>query len=265
MFVWLTAICHISPLCHSFIATLQLALLQCHNSTRKCWNKLILLILRFMLSFSKVLKILTLFRQDQDFFFKTKTFISRPRPFFVSSRCLETKTKVSRLTPEFLTKRQWFKRFPICNDVIVVITNNLLAKLWNWPMVNEYRSLYITLNEKLVHFFQFAAWKIGAEWERSGPKIWWAGVERWVGVKKKLAGVGGRGAGNGAGSGSHRNRFEQQVEIVLLKILPLHSHAVLVIHFYMWLCKCVTSKYDILILRQPFSAFFTKVANNNRQ
>jgi len=53
------------------------------------------------------------------------------------------------------------------------------------------------------------------------------------GCEKKLAGVGGRGAGNGAGNGSHRNRFEQQVEIVLLKILPLHSHAVLVIHFYM--------------------------------
>jgi len=41
--------------------------------------------------------------QDQDFFFKTKTktktFISRPRrrPFFMSSRRLETKTKVSRL------------------------------------------------------------------------------------------------------------------------------------------------------------------------
>ena len=91
-------ICHISPLCHSFIATLQLGLLDCHNSTRKCWNKL--LIMRFVLSFIKVLKISRLFRQDQDqdqdqdFLFKTKTFISRPkprpRPFFMSLRCLET-------------------------------------------------------------------------------------------------------------------------------------------------------------------------------
>ena len=51
------------------------------------------------------LKMSRLFRQDQDqdFFFKTKTktktFISRPRPrpLFMSSRRLETKTKVSRL------------------------------------------------------------------------------------------------------------------------------------------------------------------------
>jgi len=42
MFVSLATICHISPLCHSFIATLQLGLLDCHNSTRKCWNKLVL-------------------------------------------------------------------------------------------------------------------------------------------------------------------------------------------------------------------------------
>jgi len=39
MFVSLTTICHISPLCHSFIATLQPGLLECHNSTRKCWNR----------------------------------------------------------------------------------------------------------------------------------------------------------------------------------------------------------------------------------
>jgi len=35
MFVSLTTICHIFPLCHSFIATLQLELLDCHNSTRQ--------------------------------------------------------------------------------------------------------------------------------------------------------------------------------------------------------------------------------------
>jgi len=103
MFVSLTTICNISPLCHSFIATLQLGLLECHNSTRKCWNKLVLLIMRFVLSFIKVFKIPRLFCQDQDFFFKTKTFISRPRPrpFFTSLRHLETKTKVLRLIPAF--------------------------------------------------------------------------------------------------------------------------------------------------------------------
>jgi len=76
MFVSLTTICHISPLCHSLIATLQLGLLDWHNSTRKCWNKLVLLIMRFVLSSVEVLKISTLFRQDQDqdqdFYFKTK-------------------------------------------------------------------------------------------------------------------------------------------------------------------------------------------------
>jgi len=77
----------------------------CQNSITKCWNKLVLLVVRFVLSFIKVLKILRLFRQDQgqDFFFKTKiktkTFISRPRLFFMSSRCLETKTKVLKLHP----------------------------------------------------------------------------------------------------------------------------------------------------------------------
>ena len=76
MFVSLTTIYHISPLCHSLIATLQLGLFDCHNSPRKCWNKLVLLIMRFVLSSVKVLKISTLFRQDQDqdqdFYFKTK-------------------------------------------------------------------------------------------------------------------------------------------------------------------------------------------------
>ena len=61
------------------------------------------LIMRFVSSLMKVMNISRLFRQDQDqdFFFKTmiktKTFISRPRQFFMSSRRLETKTKVSRL------------------------------------------------------------------------------------------------------------------------------------------------------------------------
>jgi len=65
----------------------------------------------------------------------------------------------------------------------------------------------------------------GAGRERSGPKIWWAGAERWAGVKKLAgAGAGGRGAGNGAGSGSVRNRFERRLEILLL---PLRSHALL--------------------------------------
>jgi len=95
----ITTICHISPLCHSFIAKLHLGLLDCHNSTRKCWNRLVLLIMRFVIFiiFIKVLKISRLFDQDQDFFFKTKIktkTISRPRPFFMSSRCLKTKTKV---------------------------------------------------------------------------------------------------------------------------------------------------------------------------
>ena len=38
MFLSLTTICQISTM--SFIATLHLGLLDCHNSTRKCWNKL---------------------------------------------------------------------------------------------------------------------------------------------------------------------------------------------------------------------------------
>jgi len=65
-----------SPLCHLFIATLQLGLLDCHNSTRKCWNKLVFLIMRFVIPIiHQVLKISRLFcqDQDQDFFFKTKT------------------------------------------------------------------------------------------------------------------------------------------------------------------------------------------------
>jgi len=105
VFVSLPTICHISPLCHSFIATLQLGLLECHNSTRKCWNKLVLLIMRFVLSFIKVFKMPRLF-------VKTKTFSPRPRsrprlsfqdqdhfscPWSASR--LETKTKVSRLYP----------------------------------------------------------------------------------------------------------------------------------------------------------------------
>jgi len=36
--VSLTTICHISPLCHSFIAALQLGLLDCHNSTNAGTN-----------------------------------------------------------------------------------------------------------------------------------------------------------------------------------------------------------------------------------
>jgi len=38
MFVLLTTICHIYPLCHTFIATLHLGLLDCHNNTRKCYD-----------------------------------------------------------------------------------------------------------------------------------------------------------------------------------------------------------------------------------
>ena len=85
-----------------FIATLQLGLLDCHNSTRKCWNKLVLLIMRFVIFIiHQGLENIETFHQnqdqdqdqDQDFFFKTKTFISRPRPFFMSSRHLETKAQ----------------------------------------------------------------------------------------------------------------------------------------------------------------------------
>ena len=72
MFVSVTTVCHISPLCHSFVTTLQLGLLDCHNSTRKSWNKLVLLIMRFI-KFN-VLKISRVPRQDDNqlFFFKTK-------------------------------------------------------------------------------------------------------------------------------------------------------------------------------------------------
>ena len=78
-------------------------LLDCHNSTRKCWKKLALLIMTYNIALptGQDLKISRLFRKDQDFFFTTKikitTFISRP--FFMSSRCLKTKTKDSRLHP----------------------------------------------------------------------------------------------------------------------------------------------------------------------
>ena len=99
MFVSLTTICHISPLCHSFIATLQLGLLDCQNSTRKCWNKLVLLIMRCVLWFIKVLKISRLFRQDQDqdqeFYFKTMTIFH----VLEAPRDQDGKTKVSRLHP----------------------------------------------------------------------------------------------------------------------------------------------------------------------
>jgi len=85
MFVSLTTIYHISPLCHTFIATLQLGLLDCHNSTRKCWNQLVLLIMRFVIfiirqglenveTFSSRPRLRLFFQdQDQDFYFKTKT------------------------------------------------------------------------------------------------------------------------------------------------------------------------------------------------
>jgi len=80
MFVSLTAICHISPLCDSFIATLQLGLLDCHNSTKmleqtcvtynEVWRSW-----KYQDFFVKT-KTKT-FRQDQDqdqdFYFKTKT------------------------------------------------------------------------------------------------------------------------------------------------------------------------------------------------
>jgi len=89
VFVVLTTICHISPLCHRFISTLQRGLLDCHNSTRKCWNKFVLLIMRFVIfiihqglenieTFSsrprpKPRLFLQDQDQDQDFYFKTKT------------------------------------------------------------------------------------------------------------------------------------------------------------------------------------------------
>jgi len=80
MFVSLLTICHISPLCRSFIATLQLGLLDCHNNSRKCWNRLILLIMRYI-TYNEVCIIIhqglenieTFCQdQDQDFYFKTK-------------------------------------------------------------------------------------------------------------------------------------------------------------------------------------------------
>jgi len=87
MFVSLTIICHISPLCHSFIAALQLGLLECHNSTRNA--------LKTCITYNEVYIIM---HQSLE---NIETFSSRlrPRPFFMSSRRLVTKTKVSRLHP----------------------------------------------------------------------------------------------------------------------------------------------------------------------
>ena len=80
-------------------------------------------------------------------------------------------------------------------------------------------TLDVTLNEKSVHFFQFAAWSIGAEQDQNGPK---SGEREqsseWV--QKKLAGAGARG--RGGRSASHRNRFERRAEILPL---PLRWHA----------------------------------------
>jgi len=89
MFASLTTICNISPVCHSFITALQLGLLDCHNSTRKCWNKLVCITcnevciiihqgLENIQTFSSRPKLLV---QDQDqYYFSCPRGASRPRP-----------------------------------------------------------------------------------------------------------------------------------------------------------------------------------------
>jgi len=132
------------------------------------------------------------------------------------------------LNPEFLTKREWLKWFPISNYVIVVITYLKNCKICPWLM-NTDRP--ISYGEWTI--FQFAAWKTGEEWEHSGPKIWWAGAERWVGVKKLPgARVGGCRAGNEVGSKSHRNKSDWRAEILSLQ---LRSHALTVTYVYWFL------------------------------
>jgi len=39
--------------------------------------------------------------------------------------------------------------------------------------------LHVTFTEKSVHFSSLVleSWNIGAERQRSGPKVWWAGAE----------------------------------------------------------------------------------------
>jgi len=102
-----------------------------------------------------------------------------------------------------ITKREWFKRLPISND----------ANLCNWPLVNEYWEAYTLRWVKNWSTFFSLLLETLEQNRMSRPKIWWPGVEWWVGVKK---------GGRGAGSGSHRNRFEQRVEILPLQ---LRSHA----------------------------------------
>jgi len=107
MLVSLTTICHISPLCHSFIANLlhyswDCLIPQQHKKmleqTCITYNESCIIIhqnlenIETSSSRPRPRLFLQDQDQDQDFYFKTKT-------IFMSSRCLETKTKVSRLHP----------------------------------------------------------------------------------------------------------------------------------------------------------------------
>jgi len=133
IFVSSTTICHLSPLCHSFIATLQLGLLDYYNSPRKCWNKLV--VCNFYHS-SRSWKY-------QDFFVKINTFISRPRPFFMCSRHLETNTKVLRLHP--------WKKCKISNQLFNVIKKPVTKLTACFQINHLHASSHSILNKKLSY------------------------------------------------------------------------------------------------------------------
>jgi len=81
---------------------------------------------------------------------------------------------------------QTISNFQWCNFVITYLQT---CETGPWLLNRIEIGLYVTLNTKLVHFFQFGAWNIGAQWERSGPKIWWVGVEGWADVPERCVGV----------------------------------------------------------------------------
>jgi len=111
------------------------------------------------------------------------------------------------------------------NNVTIVITYFQNCEIGPWLMNTDRPVCYVEW--KICPLFQFGAWNIGAERERSRSRIWWMGAEQWACVKKLAgAGAGGRGAGNEAGSESHRNSFERRSEILPH---PLRWHALFVI------------------------------------
>jgi len=133
---------------------------------------------------------------------------------------------VSWLNPEFLTKRQWCKRFPTSNDVILVITYLQNCEIGPWLMNTDRPICYV--ERKIGPLFSVCCLKHWS-WmrvERANNLVSGSGVVRgceqnWLQWQQSRIGR----SLSAEWSGSHRNRFERRAEILPL---PLRWHALFI-------------------------------------